>query len=542
MRQISLCRLALFIWISCVDWAAAGKSCAASSECSLADLTDASKGSGAVLLQSIRPSTRTLEVGAVDNRSDPDDHGPSPGSDEQADGSDSGHAAHHRPSRSATVIAVMLLGFVTLTMSIFYLTNFPKRAIRDSTWKLLSYMISLFCAVLIFAGLKDAMCYLFGEAKGDHHSPPDLKTIGLSFVRLMLLWSTVEVMLLHYRHKLLPLKAWGNIGAHVVGFAAIDFFGDVQHYDPFPGHVMLCFLAVIIAFLGMGCLSLLGAALRRALLDEKGFDDLDEQRRETEDEMTFIATGMLLSLVIRFMITGHLPPTHGAPRDKTSREVGLLLGASAVLFLMLVIVSRLLHRLSESETVRRSVVICQGTLAMTLGWCLVSWAQWTFWYATDGKGMGQSDKMAARMLMAVSDSVIAVVGICSIEFCKSRVGMDKTTHKAVRQVLGLLLGLSWEGAFAQAEEGLGDKFQDGGHHMLAVVGLSLSMCLVVLPAWALFILPRSQSGDDELEASLETLTRSASCPARLNEFQADELRADAKAVVSRGLTGPGSCT
>eukprot|EP00747_Dinoflagellata_sp_TGD_P103085 gnl/TRDRNA2_/TRDRNA2_168855_c0_seq6.p1 gnl/TRDRNA2_/TRDRNA2_168855_c0~~gnl/TRDRNA2_/TRDRNA2_168855_c0_seq6.p1 ORF type:complete len:352 (-),score=39.01 gnl/TRDRNA2_/TRDRNA2_168855_c0_seq6:142-1059(-) len=305
---------------------------------------------------------------------------------------------------------------------------------------------------------------------------------------------------------------------------------------------MLSFVAVIIAFLGMASLSKIGAALKRLLPDEKGVDEWEEQQSESSDEMAFITTGMLLSLVVRFIITGHLPPTHGAPRNKTSREVALLLAASGLLFVLLVLVSRLLHRLGPSEVIRRSAVICQGTLAMTLGWCLVSWAQWTFWYATDGKGMGQSDKMAARMLMAVSDSVIAVVGICSIEFCKSRVGMDKTTHKAVRQVLGLLLGLSWEGAFAQAEEGLGDKFQDGGHHMLAVVGLSLSMCLVVLPAWALFILPRSQSGDDELEASLETLTRSASCPARLNEFQADELRADAKAVVSRGLTGPGSCT
>merc|ERR1712094_84355 len=79
-------------------------------------------------------------------------------------------------------------------------------------------------------------------------------------------------------------------------------------------------------------------------------------------------------------------------------------------------------------------------------------------------------------------------------------------------------GLSWEGAFAQAEEGLGDKFPDGGHHTLAVVALSLSMCSVVLPAWALYILPRSQQDEDEVELNLGTLSRSASCPARLDRM------------------------
>eukprot|EP00747_Dinoflagellata_sp_TGD_P103081 gnl/TRDRNA2_/TRDRNA2_168855_c0_seq2.p1 gnl/TRDRNA2_/TRDRNA2_168855_c0~~gnl/TRDRNA2_/TRDRNA2_168855_c0_seq2.p1 ORF type:complete len:360 (-),score=33.84 gnl/TRDRNA2_/TRDRNA2_168855_c0_seq2:578-1519(-) len=305
---------------------------------------------------------------------------------------------------------------------------------------------------------------------------------------------------------------------------------------------MLSFVAVIIAFLGMASLSKIGAALKRLLPDEKGVDEWEEQQSESSDEMAFITTGMLLSLVVRFIITGHLPPTHGAPRNKTSREVALLLAASGLLFVLLVLVSRLLHRLGPSEVIRRSAVICQGTLAMTLGWCLVSWAQWTFWYATDGKGMGESDKMAARIFIAVSDSVIAVVGICTIEFCRSRIGIEPSTHKAVRHLLGLLLGLSWEGAFAQAEEGIGDKFQDGGHHVLAVVALTLLMCSVVLPAWAFYILPRSQSDEDELTS--ETLTRSASCPARLDEScpvmpdEPDEPAQDFRPDLSRSVTAP----
>merc|ERR1711972_600032 len=76
-------------------------------------------------------------------------------------------------------------------------------------------------------------------------------------------------------------------------------------------------------------------------------------------------------------------------------------------------------------------------------------------------------------------------------------------------------GLSWEAAFTQAVAGVADLYD---HHTKTLVDAAITsaLCLLVLPAWALYILPRAVfshgahggKGDAETDAA-QTLPRLA---------------------------------
>merc|ERR1719203_103454 len=103
-------------------------------------------------------------------------------------------------SRSVnTSLALMLLGSVAWVMSLFYFVNSADSDIRQATWETLNSMLSIFCAVLLFAATKDVSVDFFGEAEGDHHSPPDARKFGISLLRVTVFFFVVQALLFYYR-------------------------------------------------------------------------------------------------------------------------------------------------------------------------------------------------------------------------------------------------------------------------------------------------------------------------------------------------------
>ncbi|CAK0820619.1 unnamed protein product, partial [Prorocentrum cordatum] len=81
------------------------------------------------------------------------------------------------------------------------------------------------------------------------------------------------------------------------------------------------------------------------------------------------------------------------------------------------------------------------------------------------------------------------------------VGEDGVSNglRELLRVFGLLMGLSWEACFVTAVEDISE-----GHtkhqRTFIISGITLALGLVVVPAWALYILPKVLEAEEEEEA------------------------------------------
>lgn len=74
-------------------------------------------------------------------------------------------------------------------------------------------------------------------------------------------------------------------------------------------------------------------------------------------------------------------------------------------------------------------------------------------------------------------------------------GVSKGLRELLR-VFGLLMGLSWEACFVTAVEDISEGHSQ--HQRTFIVsGITLGLGMVVVPAWALYILPKVLEAEEE---------------------------------------------
>merc|ERR1712060_705192 len=106
--------------------------------------------------------------------------------------------------------------------------------------------------------------------------------------------------------------------------------------------------------------------------------------------------------------------------------------------------------------------------------------------------------MMQRLIMAIVFSVIvfiAVLGIDKIADLVTDGGMEYG-FRSLLKTCSLLMGLSWEACFNEGVHAIGLRYH-GETQTLVVVLLSVVTCAVVLPAWAMYIVPKTTNDDFE---------------------------------------------
>lgn len=415
---------------------------------------------------------------------------------------------HEHPEQSATAVAMafVLLGLVAFVMSLFYMVNFPDEDVQRITWSVLSCTICIFSAVLLFTVVEKISKALLNEQTEIHIEkgplfgtpiPPTLPVLLSHSVRFAIILIMFECILLATRERELLNKCVGMLGGHVVAFAAIESFGTFQQLQPFSDTPSMSFCAVAVSAFGIFGLCCAFTELRDSKKDVwvgPGWERWFENATEAENDIAGLSIGLLLSQAIKFRITGTLAPIHGAPHGKSQHEVFALFASSAALCVLIALSRQWLKnikRRNAESRMKRFVQVLQGVVSMTSGWCFLFWGQWLFW--SNVKQTVEGEKMTARMIMSLSFSFLGFFLIIVLDFLADKGHAEKETLATLTLTVALVIGLSWEACFSTAVEAVGQVWGDYGPYVDS--GLSLLLCLIVVPAWAMFILTKGKELD-----------------------------------------------
>lgn len=424
-------------------------------------------------------------------------------------------AAPSSDGMAAFALALIVLALVPFVIGVIFVANHPDKDVRFCTWQALNESISILLGVLIFSTFKDLMVIEFGETGGSHHDPPTMKSLIITFIRMLICFWLCQFVLLRYRVSAKKSKAWGMILGNVVGFAAIDSLGMIQQFSPFADSPPDAFLGMLLGSLLVLCMCISSHQVRMYWITfDTGRITEEEQKwydqcADTENRFSAIVIGLLCSVVVRYAVCGEMPAIWGSPMKKTETQVLQLsfitVGLAFPVFSVTLVVNAVKKQQMDNPWVLRSFVVMQWIMSMTMGWCLLFAAQWQFWHATNDQGIGDGSEMTARLFTALIFSCIAFCCIIGIDRLADKIEEAKSGFKAVNDAFVLGLALSWQGVFSEvvdcvsAHAGSDDRIK-----AWCDVLMTICVCCMILPAWAKFILPKSFRGPEELDVEEAT--------------------------------------
>jgi hypothetical protein len=298
----------------------------------------------------------------------------------------------------------------------------------------------------------------------------------------------------------------------VVAFAAIDSFGMLQQFKPFNANPANAFLAMCVAGFMILCMCISAHIVRNWIMTyedgiikehEKNWDD---QCKSVENQYSAICLGLLLSVVIRYAISGSLPAIYGSPMYKTTEQVwtlfGVTMGFSLPVFAMALTVNALAGMAKGLPAIVRAAKVMSLVVAMCMGWSFVFWGQWAFYSATDNVGVGMGDRMTARFVDALFMSYFGFVFIIALDFVADHMKVARGGFRAIQTSFVLALGISWQAAFSEAVGAMSYKFEDKKVRAYMDALMTAMLCTVIVPAWIWYMLPKALAGPVPLEPLL----------------------------------------
>jgi len=431
-------------------------------------------------------------------------------------------------SNVANAIAIMLLGMLSFQISLFYMVNFPDEKIQHFTWSCLNTTISIFCALPTWTGIKALLIGITSHLTGESYDPEGLPQnavdVLLPLSEFMFTFFVVHFLLLHSRHREEWFAALSTIGAHIIGFSAIDGFGSLQQAQPWRNSPFLSLCATLISIVAICMLCHWAASIFQSRADG-GEEDSEwlEECNECGNEFAGFVIGQLVSQTVRFSIDGSLEPIEGFPWGKSRAQDAELFSVSMFFAAVLLIgtlaaqeMKRLIRRGEIVALNARFVEMFEEALAMSFGWCLLMAGRWLYWVSTNDEGLGEGDVMTARMVQALAFSFFVFASIFVVDFVAHRgFGTSPEDSHALRQLMrafGLVLGLSWEGAFREATSALGRNFERPRERTAMQEGLGLFICVIVLPAWGMYILPVARTHKKKINDALHSRAKGSPHP------------------------------
>lgn len=394
-----------------------------------------------------------------------------------------------------TTTSITLLGSMAFIMAIFYLVRSSSVIMAETAWSMVSTMVSIFASVLLHGGVHKLVIMLtIGEGEGEEGEEeeygtriPGVGDVFISAVQMFIWWIIVLTVLFTTRTSLLHLKAYGLIGGHILGFAAIDTFGQIASMATFrESHTMtLAVIGMYILVLPLMCY--LPQKLMKNMMDYMVFKKVKEQWHEqsTDTAIDFFCMGAsyLLSMWMRFFLAGN-PPSMAGPTESGDLfhiEVMICVGMTCI------ILSGVLAWIHHWHGMDQYMDIASTLIAMTASWTLLFAADWTVF---DLLGVG----MEARSCIALVFSFLAVLFVLASYAAIHYFDFNRRALRGMLTAVSLGVGLSWEKVFDESIEDLEGLGAGAGN----IIVSQLILVIVVFPAWMLFMLPHADRKLTEL--------------------------------------------
>mmetsp|Transcript_4955 Transcript_4955/g.15076 ORF Transcript_4955/g.15076 Transcript_4955/m.15076 type:complete len:644 (-) Transcript_4955:44-1975(-) len=216
------------------------------------------------------------------------------------------------------------------------------------------------------------------------------------------------------------------------------------------------------------------------------------ESRESEDESFAIITSLLARQLILVSITGRIPKLKGDFGEHTVHEFFLLISTLVCLVGALVFSMRIASAHVEGGAEgegrllsHRSAEFVQLTTSFLVGWCSLSLCRWCVQTVIH-------EPTLMFIGAAASCSFPLILFIILIDFLCDEHWLSDASAVAFIQSAGLVVGLSWEKAFASAIDTINDIHNGSVTSMITIeIGLCLGLCAVILPGWRTFIVPRA---------------------------------------------------
>jgi hypothetical protein len=406
---------------------------------------------------------------------------------------------------------VLIMGGLAFNMFFFYLVNAEHKVIRDQTWTMLNMAVSIFCAVLFNSFWNMLLKYIFNMHDAHGHHVPDSSQVISAAIQFLAWWFAFTFVAFYLCSDiLLQLKGWGTIGGHIMGFASIHLFGTLAETETFRSNTWFILLLVLIfaavwAVL-MALSRVVGTCVERGLeksnkINEKEMERWHDQSKETGIDFFSLGAGFLISLWVRFLITGHLPGIEQSTFIADERST-FLLYCNALLLLLLGCVFAFIRRMVTKKKGRESTLwtvinLVDHALFFAGAWVLLFSLQWHF-------SIGPlKHTVMARASVACVASVIAIIFILVMSglFTKCVSTDAKPLFRGMFMALSLCMGLSWEKTFDASIEGLAEHIHEKNgiskrNVKLWVCAFDFFLFIIVFPAWMAYMLPKS---DPELQ-------------------------------------------
>lgn len=414
---------------------------------------------------------------------------------------------------------IILLGGIGFIFSMYYMVNSHLPGVAAQTWSMISTSVSIFAAVMTYNCVKTLSLMVFSlkEAAGNesdaaYHAVTGKHVLASTF-GLVMWWLVVVTMLFVQRMSKLRLVAWGTIGGHILGFAAIDLYGatiamaTIFHDSPSKHLLVLLIYVVTVPLFVAPLRFLIVLILKFVHVPEKAVDRFHDQCKDTATDFFCMGASFIVCLTCRGYIqysrTGKAADALTSSVTHAPHETGLLIVCGLV-FLALGGSCRAVHAKKSEGALGNLMDVLATTLSLSSAWCLLDAANWFFMHRFEKAIM-------AKLCVAMVFSLVFIVAVGALSRLLSN------AHGSMKQVLrgeflaiSLAVGLGWEKLFDTALEGAGEFVEDPIKKKLFVSFITLALVAVVFPAWTVYMLPKH---DPELreEYGTETLRPFQAC-------------------------------
>mmetsp|Transcript_5274 Transcript_5274/g.12622 ORF Transcript_5274/g.12622 Transcript_5274/m.12622 type:complete len:618 (-) Transcript_5274:57-1910(-) len=396
----------------------------------------------------------------------------------------------------------LIIAFVTI---LFYFVHSKMEVLRKTTWEGLTQGLSIFLALTVFDMSKELTDLLVVEEE-----------VGMAFARMTSMMIFLEVALYVTRKDNAPTMLLMLIGARNVGYLSADAFGSMQETPPWNASagasgaiagLSLVFWWVIIRLVGWIRYKATHVKAQEGDRDSElafaVYKAWEARVEAAENEAAAFSIGLVLTQTVRFGICGKPQHIHGVQKNPHSSQINQLLFFGLACGLFIWFFKFLSRKFGHyADKIRRGLDLACAMSAFTMAWSLHYWGRWRFWYATMNKGLiGGGDVMTGQIVMAMFFSTVLSMVILALFRLRSSMATPDNVELVTILItaFNILIGLAWQTCFQTAnEQVVGHLLEESSHKAYGRSAIGAVLCIIVAPAWFIYILPNSYFYEKEL--------------------------------------------